>query len=216
VFTLLEAAWGPFARGARGENARWGASVFDATLGFPGEGPDLEMPRAAESRWMEKASRVLEGAECFGNTWFTNDLSSSAIHDLLVALAERGNSPDPIAARVQLYPAQIEQLLGSNSTTARQAMGGCAYNLDRRPYQYHRPRPIRLDTASLQAACDEIDRLEFVCRAVEAAPTHDRDKALFADAPLWERRPLPRGPWPQEKRVLVFTTKAEARAYDAA
>jgi hypothetical protein len=174
------------------------------------------MPTAAESRWMETASRVLEGADCFDNTWFTDDLSSSAIHDLLVALAERGNSPDPIAARVQLHPARIERLLGSHSTTARQAMAGCAYNLDRRPYQYRRPRPIRLDTASLQAACDEIDRLEFVCRAVEAAPTHDRDKALFSDAPRWERRPLPRGPWPQEKRVPVFTTKSEARAYDAA
>jgi hypothetical protein len=115
------------------------ASVFDATLGFPGEGPDLEMPTAAESRWMETASRVLEGADCFDNTWFTDDLSSSAIHDLLVALAERGNSPDPIAARVQLHPARIERLLGSHSTTARQAMAGCAYNLDRRPYQYRRP-----------------------------------------------------------------------------
>ncbi len=127
MISSFEAARGPFARtrGTRGENAQWRASGFDATLGFPGEGPDLEMPTVAEGRWMETASRVLAGTDCFDNTWFTHDLSSAAIHDTLVALAERGNSPDPIAARVQLHPARIERLLGSHSTTAQQAVGGC-------------------------------------------------------------------------------------------
>ena len=54
----------------------------------------------------------------------------------------------------------------------------------------------------------------YVCRAVEAAPAHDRDKPLFPEAPLWERLSLPLRPWPQEKRVAVVSTKAEARAYD--
>ena len=164
---------------------------------------------------MATAVRVLEGTACFDGVWFTEDLTPEATHDLLVSVAEWGNSSDPIAARLQLHPERIRQLLGDESATTRQATGGCAYNLGRRPFQYSRPRPIKLDAGSLQAACDEIDRLECVCGAVEAAPTHDRDKPLFPEAPLWERLPLPRGPWPQEKRVPVFTSKAEARDYDA-
>jgi hypothetical protein len=85
----------------------WWSSLFDATLGFPGEGPssrhpgawDAE-PTAEEGEWMAKAARVLEGTACFNGVWFTNDLTSEAIHYLLVSVAERGNSPAPIAARV--------------------------------------------------------------------------------------------------------------------
>jgi hypothetical protein len=163
---------------------------------------------------MATAIRVLDGTACFDGVWFTPDLAPEATHDLLVSVAEWGNSPTPIAARVQLHPEHLRQLVGPDSATMAQSTGGCAYNFDSRPYQHRRPRPIRLDSGSLRAACDEIDRLEHVCRAIEAAPAHDRDKSLFPEAPLWERRPLPRGLWPQEKLVPVFTTKAEARAYD--
>ena len=200
----------------------WWPNFFDATLGFPGEGHGSEHladlaggAPGIEDEWMATAVRVLEGTACFDGVWFTDDLTPGAIHDLLVSVAERGNSPAPIAARVQLYPERIQDLLGADCTTTRQAVGGCAYNLGSHPYQYQRPRPIRLDAGSLQAACEEIDRLEHVCHAIEAAPSHDRDKALFPEAPLWERLPLPRGPWPQEKRVPVFSTKVDARDYDA-
>jgi hypothetical protein len=163
----------------------WWPSFFDATLGFPGEGPGfLHRIDWAEGEWMATAVRVLEGTACFNGVWFTDDLTPGAIHDLLVSVAERGNSSDPIAARVQLHPARVQHLLGSDSTTARQAAGGCAYNLGSRPYQYHRPRPIRLDAGSLQAVCEEINRLEHVCHAIEAAPAHDRDKSLVPEAPL--------------------------------
>jgi hypothetical protein len=93
----------------------------------------------AEGEWMATAVHVLEGTACFNGVWFTDDLTPGAIHDLLVSVAERGNSSDPIAARVQLHPARMQHLLGADSTTARQAAGGCAYNLGSRPYQYRRP-----------------------------------------------------------------------------
>ena len=164
---------------------------------------------------MATAIRVLDGTACFDGVWFTPDLTPEATHDLLVSVAEWGNSPHPIAARVQLHPERLRQLVGPESATATQSAGGCAYNFGSRPFQYRRPRPIRLDTESLRAASEEIDRLEHVCRAIEAAPAHDRDKHLFPEAPHWERLPLHRGPWPQEKRVPVVRTKGEARAYEA-
>jgi hypothetical protein len=163
---------------------------------------------------MATAVRVLDGTACLDGVWFTSDLTPVATHDLLVSVAEWGNSPTPIAARVQLHPERLRQLVGTDSATAKQSAGGCAYNFGRRPYQYRWPRPIRLDSESLRAAGEDIDRLEHVCRAIEAAPAHDRDKPLFTEAPLWERLPLHLGPWPQEKRVPVFSTKFEARAYD--
>jgi hypothetical protein len=47
------------------------------------------------------------------------------------------------------------------------------------PVPVPRPRPIRLGSYQLAAAGAEIDRLMNVCGAVEVAPNHDRDKALF-------------------------------------
>jgi hypothetical protein len=163
---------------------------------------------------MATAIRVLDGTACFDGVWFTHDLTPEATHDLLVSVAEWGNFPNPIAARVQLHPERLRQLVGPDSATATQSAGGCAYNFGSHPNQYRRPRPIRLDAESLRAASEEIDRLEHVCQAIEAAPVHDRDKPLFPEASHWERLPLHRGPWPQEKRVPVVSTKGEARAYN--
>jgi hypothetical protein len=69
-------------------------------------------------------------------------------------------------------------------------------------------------TYGLEAAAVEIDRLERVCGAVEAAPSHDRDKALTSSACGWELRSLPRGPWPAEKRIPLVSSQADLRAYD--
>ena len=162
----------------------WWLSSFDATRGFPGEGPPAHvfmapLGRPPDDEWLSKASRVLHGVEAFaGQGWIAGGLSVDAIHDALVRIALRGNSARPIAARVQSRPARIARLLDSENPTATQARDGCAYSLTQRPFQIRRPRPIRLTAGGLQAAAAEIDRLEHICGAVESAPPHDRDKAL--------------------------------------
>ena len=176
----------------------------------------LPLGPAAGEAWLQLASRVLHGAQSFaGQPWIADGLSADSIHDLLVRIALHGNSARPIAARVQSRPDRIDRLLGSENPTTAQAANGCAYNLGQRPYQTRRPRPIRLATGPLQAAAAEIARLEHVCMAVESAPDHDRDKALSVAAAPWERRPLPPGPWPAEKRIPIVASLAERLAYDA-
>ncbi len=68
----------------------WWPSLFDATLGFPGEGPSppriamSPIGRPADGEWLAKASRVLQGAEAFtGQGWIADGLSADAIHDSL-------------------------------------------------------------------------------------------------------------------------------------
>jgi hypothetical protein len=170
-----------------------------------------------DDRWLAQASRVLHGQEAFeGQGWIASGLSPDAIHDTLLQIALRGNSNRPIAARVQSNPTRIARLLGFEDPSTRQAREGCAYNLAQRPFQIRRPRPIRLNAGGLQAATEEIERLEHECHAIESAPEHDRDKALSPSAPSWELRPLPRGSWPAEKRIPQLTSREEVRAYDTA
>jgi hypothetical protein len=174
----------------------WWPTGFDATLGFPGEGPFRDFvsppgPVPGEA-WLRLASSVLNGVSAFaGQPWIADGLSSEAIHDLLLGIALRGNSARPIAARVQSRPDRIAHLLGADSHTAAQAAHGCAYNLGQRPYQIRRPRPILLAAGPIQAAAAEIDRLMHVCGAIKFAPEHDRDKALSETAEAWEQCPLP-------------------------
>ena len=200
----------------------WWSSFFDATLGFPGEGPPsgvflAPLGRPPDGEWLSKASRVLQGAEAFaGQGWIGEGMSADAIHDALLKIAQRGNSARPIAARVQAQPERIGRLLGADHPTAAQARNGCAYNLAQRPFQYRRPHTIRLQAGALQAASTEIERLEQVCYAVESAPMHDRDKALTPSAASWELRPLPAGSWPAEKRIPMVSTLREMQQYDAA
>ena len=173
--------------------------------------------RPADGEWLAKASRVLQGAEAFtGQGWIADGLSADAIHDALLKIAQRGNSARPIAARVQSRPACIARLLGANDPTSAQALNGCAYSLAQRPFQFRRPRTIRLAAGGLLAASAEIERLERVCDAVEPAPEHDRDKALTPRASSWELRPLPAGSWPAEKRIPSVSTRTEMQHYDAA
>jgi hypothetical protein len=187
----------------------WWSSIFDATLGFPGEGPRAE--------WLHLASQVLNGGAVFeGQPWIPEALSSDGIHDLLLGIALQGNSIRPIAARVQSRPDRVAALLGEDNLTTTQAFRGCAYNFGQRPYQIRRPRPIRLAADSLRAASAEIDRLREVCGAVESAPAHDRDRALTSWASAWELHPLPLGMWPAEKRVPILASRDDRRRYDDA
>jgi hypothetical protein len=109
------------------------------------------------------------------------------VHFCLLALAEAGNSPSPIAARIQSRSHRLESLLGKDTVTSVQATGGSAYNFVTRPFQYGRPRAIYLDRAQQEAASTEIVRLQHDCHAVEDAPPHDGDKALLSTAPEWEK-----------------------------
>ena len=173
--------------------------------------------RPPDDKWLAQAARVLHGLEAFeGQEWIANGLSADAIHDSLLRIALQGNSGRPIAARVQSNPARIARLLGSENPSTRQARDGCAYSLVQRPFQVRRPRPIRLAAGGLQAAAEEIERLEHVCGAIESAPEHDRDKALSPSAAGWELRPLPRGKWPAEKRIPQISSRVELAAYDEA
>jgi hypothetical protein len=194
----------------------WWPSSFDATLGFPGEGPPFPWVAPSPSgAWLRRAARVLTGDEAPANQlWIADGLSDEAIHDVLVGIALRGNSAKPIAARCQSHPTRVAGLLGTNDPTSIQATQGCAYSFQQRPYQYWRPRPIRLAGDQMGAAAAEIDRLIHLCGAVEMTPAHDRDKALRPDAAVWERRPLRGRWWPAEKRIPVLTSDEAVHAYD--
>ncbi len=133
---------------------------------------------------------------------------------MLVGIALRGNSARPIAARCQAHPARVANLLGADDPTAIEAAQGCAYTFRQRPYQYRRPRPIRLAADQMAATAAEIDRLMNQCGAVELAPAHDRDKALRPEAAVWERRPLRGGWWPAEKGIPVLSSDEAVREYD--
>jgi hypothetical protein len=134
--------------------------------------------------------------------------SDDHAHLCLLALAERGNQSTPIAARLQTRPSRIAALMGLDDPTALAALGGSAYNFHTRPFQYSRPRPIRLDRFQTAAVTTELRRLQTACCAVKPAPEHDGDKALMTSAPAWERTPLRIGPWPRERRIPVFTRRS--------
>ena len=109
--------------------------------------------------------------------------SDESIHLCLLALAERGNQSSPIAARFQSRPRRLHALLGRDSSAVISAREGSAYNFERRPFQYARPRSIRLDRFQTAAVSAELHRLRFDCHAIEVAPEHDGDKALQTHAP---------------------------------
>jgi hypothetical protein len=140
--------------------------------------------------------------------------SDDHVHLCLLALAERGNQVTPIAARLQTRPSRVSALLGPEDPTSIAACGGSAYNFHTRPFQYSRPRPIRLDRFQTMAVTAELRRLRTECDAVEPAPDHDGDKALMASSPAWERTPLRMGPWPRERRIPVFTRRSHITLYD--
>ena len=121
----------------------WWPSVFDATLGFPGEGP-----RAA---WLHLASQVLNGGAVFeGQPWIPEALSSDGIHDLLMGIALKGNSIRPIAARVQSRPDRVVALLGEDTPPPLKRSGGARITSGNGPTRYDGHdrfalRPIRCE-----------------------------------------------------------------------
>ena len=201
-------------------------------MGFPGEGPDasrlkawwshppLDTLHAATlsspgSKWRRWALGTLKGETPLHPDYSLNRLSTTDdIHLCLLALAEAGNSPAPIAARIQSRPRRLEALLGHDEITSVQARGGSAYNFLTRPFQHCRPRSIHLDKAQRAAVASEIRRLRLDCHAVEDAPPHDSDKALLSSDPDWEKDPLRTGPWPRERRIPVFHNRAQVQIYN--
>jgi hypothetical protein len=106
--------------------------------------------------------------------------SDDHVHLCLLALAEKGNQTIPIAARLQTRPSRIAALLGQDDPTSLAAVGGSAYNFHTRPFQYLRPRPIRLDRFQTAAVTTELHRLREDCHAVESAPEHGNVQSAFA------------------------------------
>jgi hypothetical protein len=203
---------------------------FDATLGFPGEGPappfsrqwhykSLFFPAPALQSpcksWVQWARATMVGTlPIHSSNPIVASSSDHHVHLCLLALAERGNQDTPIAARLQSRPARIGALLGAGDPTTLAAAGGSAYNFQTRPFQYSRPKPLKLHRFQTQAVADELSRLRHVCHAVEPAPPHDSDKAILQFAPSWEKTPLRLGPWPRERRVPVFATQARVLLYN--
>ncbi len=181
------------------EAPAWTSTCFDATLGFPGEGPDgspphtwshtprilpaLRSPSPGDS-WMQWARATMVGAlPIHPHIAISSVSSDDSIHLCLLALAEGGNQSSPIAARFQSRPRRLSALLGRDSSAVIAARGGSAYNFERRPFQHVRPRAIRLDRFQTAAVSEELRRLRFDCNAIEVAPEHDGDKALQTHAP---------------------------------
>jgi hypothetical protein len=140
--------------------------------------------------------------------------SDDHVYLCLLALAERGNQSTPIAARLQTRPSSVTALLEPDDPTSVTALGGSAYNFHTRPFQYSRPRSIRLDRFQTSAVTMELRRLQTECYAVELAPEHDGDKAIMASASALERIALRTGPWPRERRIPVFNRRSQVILYN--
>ena len=142
-------------------------------------------------------------------------ISFEEIDDTLTALATAGNSDRPVAARLQTYPTNVEKLVGDAlSLAAQSATRGVAYRFTSRSKQWHRPRPLRLEAASMEAAAQEINRLYVTCNAIERCEEHDGDKCLRSWSRPYERKRLPPGQWPTEQRVPVMTTERDVNNYN--
>ena len=214
------------------EAPRWTSTSFDSTLGFPGKGPTLPAHRSWRfnstpdilhsaslpspgRKWRQWALGTLQGVIPLHPDYFITRLSTvDDVRLCLLALAEAGNSPLPIASRLQRNPQQLDALLGKEEITSIHAWGGSAYNFMTRPFQHRRPRAIRLDRFQQAAASSEILRLHRDCHAVEYAPPHDGDKAILQSAPAWEKSRLRLGPWPREPRIPIFANRARVALYD--
>ena len=134
------------------EAPRWTSTSFDPTLGFPGEGPSPSPHKqwrfnpapallhsatlpSLGSKWRQWALGTLQGTIPLHPEHFLTERSSvDDVHCCLLALAAAGNSPLPIAARIQIRPHLLEPILGKDSVTCVQATGGSAYNFTTRPF----------------------------------------------------------------------------------
>ena len=202
----------------------WFCFSWDATLGYKGEGPQVDLGTAGVSPtsvldrdWAENARSTLRGGSrgrglCPGLVMGSSD---EEIHRALLAMVESGNSERRIAGRMQSRPESVERLLGRDSGATAVAWNGSAYNFTQRPYQYKRPRPVSLSAEGRRAASIELDRLQFECGAVEPAPSHDGDKCLLSSTvESWEMEDLRLGPWPRERKVPVLSSVEEVLLYD--
>ncbi len=160
------------------EAPAWWSLCFDATLGFPGEGPALphgqwrytptHLPTLRsplpDDSWRRWARTTLMGkTPIHVSVSITPFSSNDDIHRCFLALAEGGNQTSPIAARFQTRPARIDALVGAASAAALTAHGGSAYNFHSRPFQYSRPCSLRLGRLETAAVTEELSRLTTQC-----------------------------------------------------
>jgi hypothetical protein len=107
------------------EAPSWISASFDPTLGFPGEGPSPPPHRpwrfnsapailhsaslpSPGSKWRQWALGTLQGMILLHpDHYLTERSAADDVHFCLLALAEAGNSPRPIAARIQSRPPPI-------------------------------------------------------------------------------------------------------------
>ena len=79
--------------------------------------------------------------------------SLTEMESILTTIATAGNSDRPVAARLQSHPSNVPKLVGdAHSLAAQSATRGVAYRFTSRPQQWHRPRPLHLEAASMEAA----------------------------------------------------------------
>jgi hypothetical protein len=203
---------------------------FNATLGFPGEGPErlspltwryqprffpaIDSPLPGDA-WLQWARALMVGTLPIHSTLPISSVSSDdSIHLCLLALAEQGNQASPIAARFQSQPRQLEALLGHDSSAAvasrakdRRTISNAVlsneYGLEQFGWTVFKWRQSK-----------ELHWLRFDCHAIEVAPVHDGEKALLAHAPAWERSSLQVGPWPRERQIPVFANRALVHDYN--
>ena len=221
----------------------WWSTIWDASLGFPGEGPAWSSLRTSSSHAMKwqstagtisstvqfqagmnvehvfisRARSILAGASLGKGpaSEIKAGISNEQIERILTRLAEDGNSKRPVGARFQSHPANVRRLVGdADSLAAESARRGVAYSFDSRPQQWRRPRPLHLAFDQELAASAEIARLFNVCQAIERAPSHDGDKCLRSWAKAYEREVLPRGRWPREPIIPLCKSDSEVEKYN--
>jgi hypothetical protein len=141
--------------------------------------------------------------------------SMEDMESVLTALATAGNSDRPVAARPQTHPTNVQRLVEvAHSLAAQSATRGAARRFTSRPKQWHRPRPLHLEAASMEAAAAEINRLHAACKAIGRCEEHDGGKCLRSWAKSHERKRLPRGQWPMERIVPLLTSEKEVENYN--
>ena len=214
----------------------WWSTVWDASKGFPGEGPSWsclknlpvsEVPSSStipfqpgmnvEHVFITRARSILAGdSRARGPaSQICDGISHEEIERVLTELATAGNSDSPVAARFQSHPTNVKKLVGdSTSLASESARRRVAYRFDRRPQQWRRPRPLHLALDQKLAASTEIARLFNTCQAIERAPSHDGDKCLRSWARAYEREVLPRGQWPTEPVIPLCRSESEVERYN--
>jgi hypothetical protein len=188
-------------------------------MGYPGEGPTQCSTPWGALRWVDmtpehpfitRSRSVLTGVSPGRGlmTKLVDGASDETAHEVMMALAESGNSTLPVAARFQSRPANLRRLAPPEATVmVSAAERGVAYRFSSRPCQRRAPKPFQLAPDEEEAVSAEVQRLHEVCSAIEPAPEHDHHKALLrGQAQSYELQDFPEGPWPRRRRCQYWET----------